>query len=178
MQTSLEPVPHQKLRRAVEQAVISHQADGVICLLSPDSPLNGLGNCAAAGLEVLAGGFGAGISSASRELFLAFCLRMDSPDVVRAVVESGLASREQLLRSVCSWRRAASATAQHKKSLVKAPKLLQELHQGFCTIARRPGHPGATQRGAASYCAGLLPGLRGVRAHECSLRRCGLPALG
>lgn len=131
MQTSLEPTPHQKLRRAVEEAVIAHQADEVVRLLSVDSPLDGFGNCAAAGLEVLSGGFGAGISTVHRESFLAFCLRMDSADVVRAVIDSNLAPRAQLMRSVCSWRHATATTKSPKGAMVKSPKRLQERHKGF-----------------------------------------------
>jgi hypothetical protein len=131
---SLEPLAYQRLRQAVERAVTAGRGHEVVELLSVRSPLNGFGSATATGLEVLSGGFGAGISSASRMPFTAFCLKSDEPDVLRAVLSSDMAAPEELLRLAGTVRRAEvsdsrRADAQRAGLGIKPAKRLTESHQ-------------------------------------------------
>lgn len=109
---SMESLAHQRLRNNIEGIVelrvsAARRGKSVVDKLSLKTPLEGFGDASASiGLEVLAGGFGAGITNSERMSFLAYCLKHDADEVLRAVLKSKLAPREELLERVCRWRHA------------------------------------------------------------------------
>lgn len=109
---SLESLAHQRLRNNIEGIVelrvsAKFRGKAVVDKLSLKTPLEGLGDQAASiGLEVLSGGFGSGITSSERMSFLAYCLKHDADEVLRAVLKSKLAPQHELLELVCRWRHA------------------------------------------------------------------------
>lgn len=107
---SMESLAHQRLRNRIEGIIelrvpARFRGKAVVEALSLKTPLEGIGDQAASlGLEVLAGGFGGGITSNERMSFLAYCLKHDADEVLRAVLKSKLAPQEELLKLVCRWR--------------------------------------------------------------------------
>lgn len=135
----IEAPGHLRLRQAIQKAVQQGAVGRVIQLVlsQPD------------GLDVLAGGFGAGLTIKGRVSFAEYCLRLRQPQVLYGVVE-GTPGRTpaEMLQAATTWlhfNRPRRAVISRTRSLYTLAFETQSVEALRAAIRMQPDFPGLTE---------------------------------